>query len=365
MGRGVWRSLNYGILILVLALALLGVVNLYSATTASGGSFPFWQRQLLWVAVGLFLGLLAFSIDYRYYEVFAYPIYGTFFLALLFVLLKGTFGGGAKRWISLGYFHFQPSEVMKLALIFVIARYFQRRAHNGGYRIREILYPLLLTLLPAALLVKQPDLGTAFLMFLIFLSMVMFAGIKKRSLLILFLSFLMAFPGIWVGLKDYQRKRILAFLDPYHDPLGSGYHLIQSKIAVGSGELWGKGFLKGTQCKLQFLPQRHTDFAFAVVGEEWGFVGCTLILALYLILILWGLHTATKAKDRFGSFTALGITAMIFWHVVINVGMVLGMLPVVGLPLSFFSYGGSSIITHFIGIGILLNIRARRYLFTP
>jgi rod shape determining protein RodA len=184
-----------------------------------------------------------------------------------------------------------------------------------------------------------------------------------RSLLILLIVVILATPFFWAGLKGYQRNRILTFFNPNMDPLGGGYHIIQSKIAIGSGGIWGKGYLDSTQCKLQFLPEHHTDFIFAVLGEEWGFVGCGIVLALYLALILWGLNISVKAKDRYGAIVAFGVTAMMFWHVVINVGMVLGIMPIVGLPLPFLSYGGSSAIVNLMGIGVLLNIRARRHIF--
>jgi rod shape determining protein RodA len=229
--------------------------------------------------------------------------------------------------------------------------------------LRDLLVPAFLTMVPTLLIVRQPDLGTAMVMVLIFFSVVMFVKIRLQSLLILCTTIILTTPFFWIALKGYQRTRILTMLYPSMDPLGAGYHIIQSRIAIGSGGFLGKGYLHGTQCKLHFLPEHHTDFIFAVLGEEWGFVGCVVVLALYAALILWGLTRGVKTQDRYGSIIALGVTAMIFWHVVINVGMVLGMMPVVGLPLPFLSYGGSAIVVTMIGIGLLLNVRARRHIF--
>jgi len=353
-----WKALT-----ILVALMAMGLVNLWSASRGMG--VPFYQRQLLWLAVGGVFGLLVFSIDYRHYEGLAYLLYGLGMGLLVVVLLIGVEVGGAKRWIEMGWLRFQPSEYMKLGLVIGLARYFYRRPRPRGYPLRDLAVPFLMVLGPAALVALEPDLGTALLLFLIFFGVVLFCGIRRRSLLILLAALASSAPLGWSLLKDYQRRRILAFLDPYSDPLGSGYHLIQSKIAVGSGGLWGKGFLGGTQCKLQFLPQYHTDFAFALLGEEWGFVGCAIVLILFLLLILWGLETAFKAKDRFGAVIAVGVTAMIFIHVAVNIGMVLGMLPVVGLPLPFFSYGGSCTVAHMMGVGLLLNVRSRRHLLAP
>ncbi|UCC66690.1 MAG: rod shape-determining protein RodA [Deltaproteobacteria bacterium] len=362
--RKSWAQLDGKLIILTLVLMTIGIVNLYSATiNLPGGEFPFYQRQLFWLGIGVFFGLLVFLADYRYYEEFAYPIYLLALLSIVSVLIYGIVVGGAQRWIRIGFFNLQPSELMKIALILALARHFARYEMREGYGLRDLIIPAVITLLPTLLIAKQPDLGTALVLVFILLSIVMFVKIRFRSLLILLTVVILATPFFWVALKDYQRSRILTFLNPDMDPLGAGYHIIQSKIAVGSGGVWGKGYLHGTQCKLQFLPEHHTDFVFAVLGEEWGFIGCGVVLALYLALILWGLNIGMKAKDRFGTILAFGVTAMIFWHVIINVGMVLGIMPIVGLPLPFLSYGGSSAVVHLMGIGLLLNVRARRHIF--
>jgi rod shape determining protein RodA len=229
--------------------------------------------------------------------------------------------------------------------------------------LRDLWQPFLLIVIPFVLILKEPDLGTALLLVVVCFSVILFVKMHWRSLVILVVSALSVAPFIWFELKEYQQLRILSFLRPDMDPLGSGYHINQSKIAIGSGLFWGKGFLKGTQTRLHFLPEQHTDFAFSVLGEEWGFVGSVLLLLLYLFLILWGLNIAKNSKDKFGSILAICIVASIFWQVVVNVGMVAGLLPVVGIPLVLFSYGGSSLISTMAALGLLMNISMRRFMF--
>jgi rod shape determining protein RodA len=359
-----WAQLDGRLIILTVALMAIGIVNLFSATVAMpGAGVPFYVRQLLWFVIGGLLCLLVFAVDYRYYEEFVYPFYLLVLVTVLCVLIYGLIVGGGQRWIKMGFFYFQPSELMKIALILALARYFAQHERREGYRLRDLFIPAIITMVPTLLIVKQPDLGTAVIMVFIFFSIVLFVKIRLKSLLILCMTAILATPFFWFFLKGYQRTRILTLLNPYMDPLGAGYHIIQSKIAIGSGGILGKGFLQGSQYKLHFLPEHHTDFIFAVLGEEWGFIGCGVVLALYLTLILWGLTRGVMTQDRYGSIIAFGVTAMIFWHVVINVGMVLGMMPVVGLPLPFLSYGGSATVVTLIGIGLLLNIRARRHVF--
>jgi len=226
-----------------------------------------------------------------------------------------------------------------------------------------LLVPGALLAVPVVMVMKQPDLGTALLILAIGGTMGLFAGIRRAALVVLGCGGLLAAVGGWFLLHDYQRQRIYTFLNPEKDPLGAGYHIIQSKIAVGSGGLFGLGFGKGTQAQLSFLPERHTDFAFSVFAEEWGFAGCLVLLALYLLIVLWGLYIARRASDRFGMYLALGVTAMLFWHIVVNLGMVVGLLPVVGVPLPLFSYGGTSMLTTMTGVGLLLNVSMRRFMF--
>jgi len=358
-----WTHLDGKIIAVSFALVTMGIVNLYSATSGTPEfGFAFYQRQLLWFGIGAVVALAVCWLDYRYYEQFAYVLYLVALLFLGLVLVYGMMVGGVQRWIKIGGFAFQPSELMKIALILGLARYFVRHERNE-YELRHLAVPLSMMLVPTLLIARQPDLGTAFILIVIFFSLVLFVKIRLKSLMILAVIVLLATPMLWFSVKEYQRSRILTFLNPDRDPLGAGYHIIQSKIAVGSGGIWGKGYREGTQCKLQFLPERHTDFVFAVLGEEWGFAGCAVVLTAYLALILFGLNVAAKAKDRYGALTAFGVTAMMFWHTVVNVGMVLGMMPVVGLPLPFLSYGGSFAIANALGIALLLNVGARRYIF--
>ncbi len=357
------------LLVLVTAIIAMGVTTVYSATYAqaqSQMSALVW-RQALWAcggAVGMFALLL---VDYRKLERFAYVIYVGVVLLLVLVPLAGYLSGGSRRWIHLGFFALQPSELAKLALIIVLARFFHRDSASESYGVKEILLPAALCAVPAVLTLAQPDLGSAAVMGFVFVSLLLIAGLRLRVFLTIVLvglvGIFVAGQSLWSHLKPYQQKRILTFLNPESDPLGSGYHLIQSKIAVGSGMFSGKGFLHGTQNQLQFLPEQHTDFIFSVFAEEWGFVGCATLVLLYTALLLRGLQVVSRAKDRFGALVAFGVVAMIFWQAFVNVAMTTGLLPVVGITLPFFSYGGSSMITLLLGIGLLLNVSMRRFTF--
>jgi len=301
--------------------------------------------------------------DYRHLEHFSIPAYLLTLGMLLFVLLLGKTSMGATRWINLGFFNLQPSEVAKLVIILVLSRIFGRTALPEGYRLRDLWWPALLLAIPFVLIIKQPDLGTALMVVFIAASMLLFAGLQRNTLIALAVAGGMTSFAGWFMLHDYQKARILTFLNPEADPLGSGYHIIQSKIAVGSGGFWGRGFMAGTQSQLSFLPERHTDFAFSVFAEEWGFSGSLLLLLGYLFLIVWGIYVARRAADRFGMFLAIGVTSMLFWHIVVNLGMVIGLMPVVGVPLPLFSYGGTSMITTMFGVGLLMNVSMRRFMF--
>ncbi len=353
------------ILLLQVALvAAIGIVNLYSATAAwSGPATPIYLKQLSWFGLGLIIVTLLCLFDYRHLEYLGFPAYGVAILMLLAVLFIGRTSMGATRWLSVGGIGLQPSEVMKIVIIIVLARYFTEKSNPQGFTLRDLLLPGALLLVPVLLVMKQPDLGTAMLLLAIGGTMALFAGIRRSTLLALAIAGAAAAFGGWFLLHDYQRQRIYTFLNPEQDPLKSGYHIIQSKIAVGSGGLFGQGFRKGTQAQLSFLPERHTDFAFSVFAEEWGFTGCLLVLILYLLIVLWGLYISRRASDRFGMFLALGVSAMLFWHIVVNLAMVIGLLPVVGVPLPLFSYGGTSMITSMTGIGLLLNVSMRRFMF--
>jgi rod shape determining protein RodA len=281
---------------------------------------------------------------------------------LIAVLFFGKYVGGSRRWLIIGPLSFQPSELVKIAVILSLAHYYSKDAKTRGFTLRELIRPLMIIMLPVLLIGMQPDLGTAGLVVLIAGSITVFVKIERRSFIYLIASGAVLVPLIWFFLKEYQKKRILVFLDPDRDPLGAGYHIIQSKIAIGSGLLSGQGFLKGTQNALSFLPEEHTDFIFSVLAEEWGFLGSATLVLLFFILIIWGLTVAHGCREPFGTIVAVGVTAMIFWQVFINIGMSMGLFPVVGVPLPFVSYGGSSVLTTAIGIGLLLNVSMRRFM---
>ncbi len=362
--RRLIKFFDWSLLGLTFLIGFIGLVILYSAVMAgdTGPHKILFIKQLIWYSAGLIAMVFCFLFNYRLLEKWAYAIYSICIILLIGVLFFGTYAGGARRWLILGPVSIQPSEIVKIAVIIVLARYYSKNACLTGLRLRELIRPLILILIPFILIVRQPDLGTAMLIVLIAASMTIFVKIEKRSYLYItaFCSILM--PAIWFLLKEYQKQRILTFLNPDLDPLGAGYHIIQSKIAVGSGMICGKGFLKGTQNILAFLPEQHTDFIFSVLAEEWGFIGSLVILVIFLMFIIRGLSIAYGCRDVFGTMLASGITALIAWQIFINIGMVMGLMPVVGVPLPFVSYGGSSIITLMICIGILLNISMRRFL---
>jgi len=349
---------------LVCLVALIGICNLFSATSSwSMADTPIYMKQMSWLAIGLAIALAVCTFDYRHLEYLGFFLYGITIALLLVVLVAGKTSMGATRWIHLGLFNLQPSEIMKIVIIITLACYFARQDNLRGYSLRQLFVPFLILGVPAVLIMKQPDLGTALLVLFIGGTMALFAGIQRPTMIFLTLVAAISAWGGWFLLRDYQKDRIRTFLDPERDPLGAGYHIIQSKIAVGSGGLLGKGFMKGTQSQLSFLPERHTDFAFSVFAEEWGFWGCLILLTLYLLMIIWGIYIARRAADQFGMFLALGVVAMLFWHIVVNLGMVIGLLPVVGVPLPLFSYGGTSMVTTMIGTGLLLNVSMRRFKF--
>ncbi len=360
-------NFDWMLLFLVLGIAIIGVLNIYSAgfSLADLRVKNMYLKQLQWLGIGFFFMALSFSIDYRVIARQAYLTYFVTFSLLILVNVMGYATRGSQRWISLGGLFLQPSEVMKLTVILALAKYFDNNKVENGYLLRDLWPPFLMVLFPFLLVLKQPDLGTGLIIMLLFLFIVFMAGLKWKSLALAAGCSLFLIPTGWYFLKDYQKDRIMTFLDPEKDPLGTGYHIIQSIIAVGSGGFWGKGFLKGTQTQLKFLPEQHTDFVFSVFAEEWGFIGSLLLLALFLTLILWGFKIAFQAKDFVGKLISAGVTFMIFCQVFINMGMVLGILPVVGIPLPFMSYGGSSLLVFMIGIGLLLNVRMRRFVLQP
>jgi rod shape determining protein RodA len=363
--RRLIHNFDWGLLLIVVLLGAMGLTTVYSAVTADPP--PAHQKilvykQMVWFAIGFIVMAASFSFSYRQLDRWAYPIYIACILLLLGVVVFGKFAGGSRRWLVLGPVHLQPSELIKIAVVLVLAKYYSKGSDPCGFGLRELLRPMLLTALPFALIVIQPDLGTAGLVALIAVTMTLFAKVDRRTLILLVAAAGALVPAVWSLLKEYQRQRILTFLNPDQDPLGSGYHIIQSKIAIGSGMLFGKGYLQGTQNALSFLPEEHTDFIFSVLAEEWGAAGSIALILLFLVLILWGLSIAHGCRDPFGTLLALGITALLSWQVLINIGMTMGLMPVVGVPLPLISYGGSSTLTVGICIGLLMNISMRRFL---
>jgi len=352
-------------LALVVVLAGLGVLNLYSAASSfEQAGTPVYIKQIYWFGLGLAAMLAVAAVGYQRLASLSYVLYAVVVALLVAVLLWGKVVGGAQRWLVLGPLGlFQPSELARLAMVLVLAQYFQRHDNGRPYTLRRLIIPVILTAVPAALILKQPDLGTAIMVLAVAGTVILVNGVKLSTLLISSGALLAVLPVAWNFLKDYQKRRIFSFLDPEADPLGAAYHLIQSKIAVGSGQFWGKGFMAGTQTQLHFLPEQHTDFAFSVLNEEWGFVGGVLVLCLLAILILRGLLQASRAKDRLGLLCVIGGAALIFWPTAINVAMILGLAPVVGIPLPFVSYGGSSMLTIMAAVGLIQSVTMRRYVF--
>lgn len=366
MDKRLFSYLNWGLLACMLLLYLVGVGNLYSASgtrVETGLSLSsFYQRQLIWGLCGLGSMLLAMSFDYRQLRNLAWPFFLITLALLLLVPVVGKTVYGAKRWLSLGFMSIQPSEMAKLAVLVLGARLLARDGRPLGWK--DFCAVLCVGLVPCALIISQPDLGTTLLILLILGGMILFHGLRGYVLKTCLLAVPALAAFMWVvGMHDYQRQRILTFLDPGNDPRGTGYHIIQSRIAIGSGQLWGKGFKEGTQSQLRFLPERHSDFAVAVFGEEWGFVGCVVLVTLFCLFLLSIFSTAVQAKDRFGSTLVVGVFFYFFWQILINMGMVIGLMPVVGIPLPFISYGGSATVVNFTLLGIVLNVSMRRFMF--
>ena len=349
---------------LTIFLACVGTGTLYSAVTAGPELIEGAQyiKQLIWYGIGFLLMIVCFLLNYKLLERWSLLIYLVIVLMLAYVLLFGKVAGGSRRWIAVGPVSLQPSELAKVAVVIYLARYYSRRISTEGLTMIELFQPLIILAIPFALIVKQPDLGTGLLIIFIAGVMTVFAKIERRTLIYLVITGISSVPMVWFALKDYQKNRILTFLSPERDPLGTGYHIIQSKIAIGSGMIHGKGFLKGTQNALSFLPEQQTDFIFSVLAEEWGLIGGSLMLFLFLLLTIMALNIANASRDPFGIMLAVGISAIFFWEAFINIGMVMGLMPVVGVPLPFISYGGSSIFCKMICIGLLLNISMRRFI---
>ncbi len=362
--RRLFANFDWILLFLVLSIAAVGLLNLYSAGhNLPHAGDPLYVKQSYWLIIGLVMMIIMFSIDYRFLVTYAYGIFGFSILLLLLVFFLGKMTHGSQRWLVLFGFSFQPSELVKLTMILALAKYFNDKQIDEGYYLRNLLILSFIIIVPFVLIVNQPDLGTSLFLVALFASIVVFVGIRKRIIIIFSAAGLILAPLCWFFIKDYQKERILSFLNPERDPLGSGYHIIQSIIAIGSGGLFGKGLLKGTQSRLRFLPEQQTDFVFSVFAEEWGFAGVFVLLCLFFALLLWGFRISRNSRDMAGTLISFGIIMFIFWGVFVNIGMVLGIFPVVGIPLPFLSYGGSSMIVLMMGVGLLMNISMRRFVF--
>lgn len=364
--RTLLRRLDWNFILVIFALNLIGLINLYSATHGPNSEVEnLFYQQIVWLVVGWGIFFFMTFIDYGLVKRLAWIIYAINLGAIVYTTFYGRVALGAQRWIDLGFMRYQPSETMKLALIMVMATILHSRSTEGnGMGIRQLFVPLITLAVPFVFIVEQPDLGTAMMLAAIGGTIILFCKIKRYLVVGAIFAVIIAAPLAWnFALRDYQKHRVLVFLSPSNDPRGKGYNSIQSKIAVGSGKLFGKGYRKGTQAQLEFLPERHTDFIFSVLSEEHGFVGSVTTIALFCVLFILGLRISSNARDKFGALLTVGVLCYLFWHMFINIGMVIGVLPIVGVPLPLLSYGGSSMLTTMTGMGLISSVAFRRYLF--
>jgi len=352
------RAIQWGLVLLIAVISGIGFAMLYSA--ANGSYQPWASRQMARFAIALIPMIAAALVDIRYWYRSAYWIYGAALLLVAAVDVRGTAGLGAQRWISLGSFQLQPSEIMKIALVLALARYFHGLPAENGGRLRSLVMPAVMVMMPTALVLKQPDLGTAMMLLATGAALFFMGGVRLRIFGVAALAAAAAAPLGWSMLRDYQKIRLYTFLDPGRDPLGAGYHILQSKIAFGSGGLFGKGFLLGTQSHLSFLPERQTDFIFTMIAEEFGLVGGLTLLALYFLVIAYAFAIALRSRSQFGKLLGLGISVNFFLYAFINTAMVMGLIPVVGVPLPLISYGGTAMVTVMLGFGLLMNVGIHR-----
>lgn len=352
--------IDFNLLGVALILSVIGCVLIYSATYFARDA-EILNRQVIWVSLALVALAVAVIIDYHVLLDISVALYGTGLALLLYLLIWGRATANVHSWIHIGPLQFQPSEFVKIFTVLVLAKYFDS---NDRAYLTPGSFSLVMLIIgaPIALIAMQPDFGTAATFAPLVAAAMFFGGIRPRYWLIAFLILLIAAPlGWYFVLRDYQKDRILTFLNPERDPLGAGYQVMQSKIAIGSGGMIGKGFRQGTQAKLEFLPARHTDFIFAVLGEEWGFFGVLVVLGLYLFLVVEALQIAKQARDRAGTFLVICLTSFVVFHVFINVAMQIGLVPTTGIPLPFLSYGGSSTLMFMVAIGLMLNVDLRKF----
>jgi rod shape determining protein RodA len=357
------QNFDWTLLALIAVLAAAGLVNLYSATWVPDGLSDEMRRQLLSLGIGSAVAVVCTAVDYRHFERFAWPAFGIVVFVIAVTILVAENTRGSQSWLFRGG-SVQPSELAKVALVLALARYFQRYPPGQTTRLRELFRPGAIIALPVALILGQDDMGVALLTLLIGGTYLFLVRIPWRAWLAVGLAGAAALAAVWTfALAPYQKERIITVIDPERDPLASGFQAAQSRIAIGSGGLFGTGYREGTQTQLRFLPAQHTDFAFSVLAEEWGFFGSCAALALYATLLIWGLVVARSSKDEFGALLAIGIVGCLFWPAVLNVSMVLGLAPVIGVPLPLFSYGGSALVVTLALLGLLMNVSMRRYVF--
>ena len=359
--RRLLKNFGWSLFLMTLAFSAISLLNLYSASYETG--LLYFKKQFVWIGIGIVTLILVSFLNFRFLKQYAFYIYGASIFLLLFVLFFGKEVSGSRSWIDIASIaSIQPSELVKIAVIIILAKFYDDDYQATPYGFLDLIKPIILIAIPLVLVMLQPDLGTALTIMLVSGSIVLFMGVKKWSVALILIAIIgVSFYSWHYTLKSYQKDRIRTFINPSSDPLNAGYNSIQSQIAVGSGGLSGKGLRSGSQTQLRFIPAQQTDFAFSVLAEEWGFLGGIFALLLYFMIILWMLDTSSRAKDKFSMIVSFGIAAMFFWHVVVNVGMVIGLLPVTGVPLLIFSYGGSSTLTAMIGIGIVLGIRMRKF----
>ena len=377
LGRRALSHVDWALMGVTTLLLSCGLVVLYSAghdPDSSVNLFGFATvdfpsaaclKQLVYIVAGLAAVLVGMSIPTQFFFHYAFLLYALSVVMLLGVAGFGVVVNGSRRWLDLGFANLQPAEFAKLGLLVTMARRLSRNPPRDGraYQLTELVVPLLIIALPMGLIMQQPDLGTALSLGLVGVSQILFVGVRPRALLTIVVALsALAYPA-WNMLHEYQQRRILVLLNPESDPQGSGYHITQSKIAVGSGELFGKGYREGTQSQLEFLPEHTTDFVFSVLAEEWGFVGSVALIGLFFVLVASMLRITARSRDAFSALVAFGITSQFFAHIVINIGMVIGLMPVVGIPLPLISYGGSAMLSLMFGIGVLQGISMRRLMF--
>jgi rod shape determining protein RodA len=358
---------DWTLFITVAALAVIGVINLYSATSvARGAHSEDYIQQIYWLVGGGVLAAVVATIDYRHYERLGYALYAMGVVLLLLVFILGREIRGSSRWIYIGSYSFQPSEFMKLFLVIALAKYLHDDPKSEGRTLKDLVVPALIASVPTALVLLQPDLGTALILVLVFISICALTRVQTKSVLALGVTAGMLAPVFWsYGMRGYQSERINAWLNPNENILGYNWDPHQARIAIGNGGWFGQGFMRGSQNQFMFLHEQHSDFPFPVFAEEWGFVGSLFLVALYGLLVLWCVRVASMAKDRFGAVLAVGVASIVFWHAVFNLGMATGLLPIVGVTLPLFSYGGSSVMTILLGVGLVMNVSMRRYYASP